>query len=378
MTVVKPDPNQVDKSESTTMQSIQQIANAIHPSIRVTVDYPDLYENKRVPILDLCAWIGTVTTSDKHTTQILHSYYRKEISSTQLIHRNSALEMKNKINILVADMTRIMRNDSQMLDEKEKQSHIQFYLDRMQSSGYSSNERKEVFVKARKKYREAVKREKEGKEPMYRPKNWNRKERERVKRMKRNTWYSRGGDETVMFVDATPGSSMAKEIRNVLKTCNLKIKVVERSGQTLKQTLVKSNPFRREKCGESCCALCSNTESNVDCKVRNIVYKIFCKECGDKPGGMYIGESSRSIGERFNEHWDLYSKQSTRSVLHLHMVESHGGFHHNIQVKIIQRFNNDAMLRQVSEAEWIRIERPELNRKDEWQDLRRSHRQSRV
>ena len=100
------------------------------------------------------------------------------------------------------------------------------------------------------------------------------------------------------------------------------------------------------------------------------MYKVFCKECGDKPQGMYIGESSRSIGERFNEHWDLYSKRSAKSVIHLHMVESHEGHHHNVQVKIIQRFNNDAMLRQVSEAEHIRIMRPELNRKDEWQDLK--------
>ncbi|KAJ8035138.1 hypothetical protein HOLleu_22268 [Holothuria leucospilota] len=83
--------------------------------------------------------------------------------------------------------------------------------------------------------------------------------------MKRKTWYSRGGDETVMFVDATPWSCMTKEVRKVLKTCDLKIRVVKRSGQTLKQALVKFNLFRQKKCGESSCALCRNTEININC-----------------------------------------------------------------------------------------------------------------
>ena len=169
---------------------------------------------------------------------------------------------------------------------------------------------------------------------------------------------------------------MAKEVKKVLKSCNLKVKVVERSGQTLKESLMKSDPFRREKCEEDC-ALCKNVESNVDCKGRNVVYKINCKECGESSQGLYIGESSRSIGERFKEHWDLYSKNSEKSVIHQHMLDHHEGQHKAISVKIVKSFKNDAMMRQVSEAEHIRLQKPEMNRKDEWQNLRNIYQKAR-
>lgn len=40
-----------------TMKLIQAIANTIHPSIRMTIDYPSRYEEGKVPMFDIKMWI---------------------------------------------------------------------------------------------------------------------------------------------------------------------------------------------------------------------------------------------------------------------------------------------------------------------------------
>ena len=42
------------------MTKQQQIANSIHPSIRVTVDFPSNHQNGSMPILDTEQWIDNV------------------------------------------------------------------------------------------------------------------------------------------------------------------------------------------------------------------------------------------------------------------------------------------------------------------------------
>ena len=111
---------------------------------------------------------------------------------------------------------------------------------------------------------------------------------ETIEASKRKEWFAQNGDETVMFVEATPGSALAKEFKTILNSCKINIKVVERTGITIKEMLTRSDPFRIQECG---CGLCS-AESKVNCKTREAVYKISCAGCQE----FYIGETSRSIG----------------------------------------------------------------------------------
>ena len=59
------------------------------------------------------------------------------------------------------------------------------------------------------------------------------------------------------------------------------------------------------------------------------------------------------------------------------MMEHHGGEHKDISVEIANTYTNDAMLRQVSEAEHIRIQKPDMNKRDEWQILRNQYHKAR-
>ena len=45
---------------------------------------------------------------------------------------------------------------------------------------------------------------------MYRPKGWNREEREQERARKKVNWYKKNGSESVIFVPATPGSQLQK------------------------------------------------------------------------------------------------------------------------------------------------------------------------
>ena len=79
------------------------------------------------------------------------------------------------------------------------------------------------------------------KTPMYRGKRYNQPAREKEKVNKRKNWYSKGGYETVMFVDSTPGSKLAKEYRHILDSCGLNI----RQRSVLQLLARYATPFQR-------------------------------------------------------------------------------------------------------------------------------------
>ena len=64
-----------------------------------------------------------------------------------------------------------------MCTKEERNRKIQFFINKMQNSGYDNEERVKVYKSAKKKYEEMLKKDLEGVTPIYREKNWNRLER---------------------------------------------------------------------------------------------------------------------------------------------------------------------------------------------------------
>jgi hypothetical protein len=77
---------------------------------------------------------------------------------------------------------------------------------RLQFSGYNAKFRMEVVNSALKAYDNIRRLDACGEKPMYRPRQWRRVDRAQEKRKKRDTWYKKGGYESVIFVPATPKS----------------------------------------------------------------------------------------------------------------------------------------------------------------------------
>ena len=167
------------------------------------------------------------------------------MANKQVIHRQSAHPLKTKISILVADLVRIMRNISSHCTADERKKKLQFFLNRMQFSGYSKKERYTVYTKAERRYRSTIENMEQGIQPLYRSKEWNTDERHRNKAKKKSSWFKNGdGSEAVIFVDTTPNRKLATLCEDVFKSQGIKVKVVERTSNTIKRSLVKSNPFK--------------------------------------------------------------------------------------------------------------------------------------
>ena len=103
---------------------------------------------------------------------------------------------------------------------------------------------------------------------------------------------------------------LAKAEPRIAKITGYQLKFVEKSGKNL------SNLFSREppqmKCDRGDCAVCVNSDPRKPsrCQLKSIVYSGVCKECDlkhksnklSRHEGLYIGETSRTLGERAKEH----------------------------------------------------------------------------
>ena len=297
--------NRGQPPDKRTMQRLQEIGNSIHPSIQVTTDFPSNNQNGRMPVLDTEHWLQKVMINGKLKKQVLHSHYSKPMSSPFVTHKNSAMSTRTKESVLVADLTRVMRNISLWCTAEERSEKVQHYMARLQYSGYNMEDRVKIYQKAKNRFNDMVERDESREEPLYRSKNWKKVERNEEKRRKKGSWFRGDGSEAVFFVDSTPGSQLAEQCRREFDRTGLKVKVVERSGRSVKRTLVKSNPFKKGGCSRGGCQVCA-LDGDVDCRAHGIHYKIWY-DGADKKGNpcadiTYEEETSGSTEEKLVEH----------------------------------------------------------------------------
>ena len=130
------------------MERVKEIADTIHPSTKTTCDYGSNYNDNKLPMLDVKMWLGDSTNGQR---KILHEHYMKDVSSRHVINHRSAHPEEMKINVLVNEALRILRNCSEHLPNQVKTSHLQYLVNRMQFSGYPQSYRYEVMARAFKK-----------------------------------------------------------------------------------------------------------------------------------------------------------------------------------------------------------------------------------
>ena len=110
-------------------------------------------------------------------------------------------------------------------------------------------------------------------------------------------WYRGSGKyDSVMFVEATPGSELRKEVENIVSRHKVKINFVERVRTTVKRALQKSDPFSRRGYGRDKCVVC-DSDCDVNFWTGGVVYELWCKECTRK----YKGQTGRSTYARKRE-----------------------------------------------------------------------------
>ena len=97
--------------------------------------------------------------------------------------------------------------------------------------------------------------------------------------------------ETVLFVPQTPGGVLADMLRQAERQMadilGDTIKIVEKSGVTLRRVLHKSNPWAGVNCGRGDCLPCRSGDVK-DCTRRNILYETACLQCKENGKEIYM------------------------------------------------------------------------------------------
>ena len=347
-----------------TMTLFQTIANTIHPSMRVTIDYPSKHEEKKVPMLDVQMWIEMI----ENRMKLLYEHYEKKIVTKSVIHADSAIPISNKRTILTQEVLRIILHCSNYIPWTNVCNHINKFMMKMQHSGYKKEMRFHVVKSAINAYIKIREKERLGMRPMHRPKNWRREERRKEKEQKKKDWYKRGGFDTVLFTTITQGGKLKKMYEHEIQKSGLRIKVIERAGRTLKSQLQSSNPFKPRQCGREDCFIC--TTSNVgNCSTEGVTYAIDCQSKEACQRNAYKGETGNNGYTRGGEQiTQLRRRNINNSPLWRHCVEQHEGRVQHFSMAITGTFRGDAMLRQITEAVHINnTDRDSLmNTRAEW------------
>ncbi len=202
---------------------------------------------------------------------------------------------------------------------------------------------------------------------MYRPREWNREEREKKNRTKKVQWFKTGGYDSVMFIPSTPYSTLKKSFDKEIQRSGYKFRVVEQAGISLKSILQRSDPSRDSTCNRRDCFVCTSG-GRGRCDEPNVTYDIECGECN----AVYVGQTSKNAYSRGKEH--ARQMISGTSPMSNHCRKEHAGDEPFFKMNVTGSFGNDAMLRQISESVLIHHNRvggrSTMNTKGEWNYIR--------
>jgi hypothetical protein len=335
------------------MEKVRRIADTIHPSTKTTCDYGSKYDDNKLPMLDIKLWTGLSDGERK----ILYEHYMKDVSSRHVINYLSAHPEEMKINVLVNEALRILRNCSRHLPDEVKTSHLQYLVNRMQFSGYPQAYRHEVIARAFRRHR-----------------NRNGGDGARRRRTDKRTWYDKNRYDGVMFVDTTPNGELKKRVEQVCRKNRVKIKVVEKITGTVKKELQRSNPFGHQHCKRNDCVTC-NLNLSINCRKRGPVYEMYCMDCKvavGKTEKSYMGQTGRTTYHRMKEHFSKWERRAEDSVLHKHSVQCHEEERFEVGIKLIASCYGKPTTRLITEAIHIEDipEENSMNEKTEWNYVR--------
>jgi hypothetical protein len=135
----------------------------------------------------------------------------------------------------------------------------------------------------------------------------------------------------------------------------------------MRRVLQVSNPLESAGCDSPDCLPCKDGRGEGgNCRGCGTNYEIECQLCPDDQKSKYIGESSRNIYTRSNEHVARYRAGKVTSFMAKHQTAAHQGQEGDYKARVTAS-TRDCLTRQVREAVLIRrCQVPVLNGKTEW------------
>ena len=177
----------------------------------------------------------------------------------------------------------------------------------------------------------------------------------------------------VCFIPPTPNSELAISLNMIVDSkaeAGVQFKIIETGGLSMRSVLQRSNPLETAGCESPGCLPCvPGRGEGGNCEGCGINYEIECQLCPDGEKSKYIGESSRNLFTRSQEHVSRYRGGKITSFMVKHQNSEHQGDEASYKAKVTAS-TRDCLTRQVREAVLIRRSQvPVLNSKTEWHQL---------
>ena len=225
---------------------------------------------------------------------------------------------------------------------------------RMAQDGYPEGYRRMILKNGIAIYKSKLAAADAGERPLNRPAGYQKLER---RKLKKRSWFARGGYAAPVVIPATPGSVLLHRMRAVAeleKDPKLRLRIVERGGVSLVRQLMNPGILQTRNCGDKSCPMYDEAGCGSVCRRSNINYRYSCQlppyttpESTDN--SCYHGETSRNIFTRGNEHQNAYSKKSDKSFIHTHQTTKHNGEPAKFKVTVLSQ-HRDPMSRVIQEA----------------------------
>ena len=300
--------------------------NAYNPSIKFTIE--STFQTGHLPFLDT---LITLYPSGQYTTEL----YFKPMTAPIILHFTSAHPLSTKRAVLNSELKRAIRVSSskETRDRSIKRIKLLFqqndYPDTLIDKAIKINTHRQYSTRSS---------------------HTNKKATETVTYMR------------LPYVDET----IVRRINGILKSSKAPVKVAWTSGPTLGSKLITS-ALSKPPCpaGQRHCHTCGSGLKGK-CTRKNVVYKITCNMCKiNMSNEFYIGESSRPIRYRFNEHLSDARKRKPDTPLGEHITDFHFNasdtdINSSFNITILTSGRDNAELK-IAESIQIRKLKPTLN-----------------
>ena len=292
--------------------------NSFHPDLKFSIERSDQSSKSQIPFLDT---LLTVHPSGAYTTEL----YIKPMAAPIILHFASSHPMQTKRSIVHSQSLRALRLGSDVAAQKRGLKKIS---DLFLSNGYPMQLIKNIQNAAK-----------------YKTKHFG------VKQSKDTTYVS------LPYID----EALTRKVNAAVKSSDLNIRVAWKSGPTLSSKLIRS-ALEPPVCPRGTRSSCSTCDGGLKgrCHLKNVVYEIKCKLCGN----LYIGKTRRMIRTRFMEHLGDARNQRKGSDLGDHMLAEHPNTqskNEDFEISILHTCKDEANLR-ITESIEIRNKKPALNK----------------
>ena len=198
-----------------------------------TVDHT----NGRIPIIDTEMWM--------ENGQIFHLHYSKLMASMEVLVARSAMSLASRIEILVQEGSRRVRNCSLTMPWEKIVPFLNKLMISMSWGHYPESVRRLVATRIIARRNTNMDNLENLQRPLYRDKATRRRQPKEDKA----SWFRASGATATIMVPSTPGSGLAKGVRELLQAVpgplGTSTKVLERPGANIHQGLAPNNPFKR-------------------------------------------------------------------------------------------------------------------------------------